>query len=58
MESKVKEDINLKLRNGNKSVQYPGPGKGLQKEGTKFLELVIDYRGPVIDYNALCMATG
>ena len=36
-------------------MQYPGPGKGLQKEETKFLKLVIDYIGPVIDYNPLCM---
>ena len=44
MESKVKEDINFKY------VQYHELRKGLQKVETKFLMLVIDYTGPIIDY--------
>ena len=44
MESKIKEDINL-------YVQYPELRKGLQKEETKFLKLVIDYK-------SLCTPTG
>ena len=54
-------NVNLKLkktlRNVNKYVQYPELRKGLQKEETKILELVIYYLEPVIDYKYLCTPT-
>ena len=43
--------------NVNKYVQYPGLGKGLQKEETKFLKLVIDYTSSVINYKSLYMSS-
>ena len=55
MESKIKEDI--KEYNVNEYVQYLGLGKGLQKEEIKFLKLVIDYLGTVIDYKPLYTPT-
>ena len=43
----------FKVININKCTQYPRLGKGLQKEKTKFLRLIIDYPRLVIDYKPL-----